>query len=93
MFLGRAPSIAPDQAAERLAAGELVLVDVRESAELRAGHVQGALNIPLRELTSRVGELNGERQVAFLCRSGARSASATKIAARRGSTPSTSVVA
>ena len=84
MFLRRAPSIAPQQAAERLAAGELVLVDVRESAELRAGRVHGAINIPLRELTTRVGELDGKRPIAFLCRSGARSSSAARVAAKAG---------
>ena len=84
MFLRRTPSIAPQQAAERLTAGELALVDVRESAELRAGRVHGAINIPLRELTTRVGELDGERPIAFLCRSGARSSSAARIAAKAG---------
>ena len=84
MFLRRAPSITPEQAAQRVAAGELVLVDVRESAELRAGRVHGAINIPLRELAARVGEFDGERQIAFLCRSGARSSSAARIAAKAG---------
>ena len=36
MFLTRKPSITPEQAAARLTRGELVLVDVRQPAELRA---------------------------------------------------------
>jgi rhodanese-related sulfurtransferase len=84
MLFRRVPSISPEQAAARLAAGEITLVDVRESSELRDGRVRGAVHIPLPHLVARVGELEVERPVAFLCRSGARSTRATRIAARAG---------
>ena len=83
MILKRKPSITPEQAAQRLAAGELVLVDVREPAEVREAHVEGATNIPLGELRHRVTELE-RRPVAFLCRSGTRSAMATGAALKAG---------
>ena len=83
MFFHQKPSITPEQAAERLAAGELVLVDVREPAEVREARVERATNIPLGELRHRLGELE-RRPVAFLCRSGARSATATGAALNAG---------
>jgi rhodanese-related sulfurtransferase len=83
LIFQRKPSITPEQAAERLAAGELVLVDVREPAEVREAHVEGATNIPLGELRHRVAELE-RRPVAFLCRSGARSSMATGAALKAG---------
>ena len=51
-----APEIAPADAAEEIAAGALV-VDVREQVEWDAGHISGAVLIPLGELGGRVAEL------------------------------------
>ncbi len=78
------PSITPEQAAAAHARRELVLVDVRQPAELRAGRVRGAANIPLGQLSGRLGELQVGRRVAFLCHSGARSSRATRIATKAG---------
>ena len=78
MFFQRKSSITPEQAAQRLAAGELLLIDVREPAEVREGGVAGAANIPLGQLGARVREIDRGRPVAFICRSGARSATATR---------------
>ena len=52
-------------------------LDVRESDEFAAGHVPGALNVPLSELPARSGELPAG-EVHTLCRTGGR---ATKAAA------------
>lgn len=84
MLFRRNPTISPNEAAVALRSGELVLIDVREPAEVRRGRVHGAQNIPLRQLRSRLDELDQECRVAFLCHSGARSARATGIAARAG---------
>jgi rhodanese-related sulfurtransferase len=84
VWFRRIPSITPEQAIERQAVGELVLVDVREPVELRGGRVGGAVNIPLRELPARLQELDRKQPVAFLCRSGARSASAARLASKAG---------
>jgi rhodanese-related sulfurtransferase len=61
-----------------------MLVDVRQPAELRAGRVRGAVNIPLTQLRPRLNEIEHDRQVAFLCHSGARSYRATAIALKAG---------
>ncbi len=84
MFFTRKPTITPEQAAAGVAARELTLVDVRQSTELRAGRVNGAVNIPLTQLRGRLHELDRGRQVAFLCHSGARSSRATAIALKAG---------
>ena len=84
MLLRRSPALTPDQAAEALARGELQLVDVREARELADARVIGAAHIPLGQLVVRLGELDRRRPVAFLCRSGSRSAAATRIATKAG---------
>ena len=56
--------------------GDVQVVDVREDDEWSAGHIAGARHIPLGQLTARVGELDLERTIAVVCRSGARSSRA-----------------
>lgn len=60
------------------------LVDVREPDEVAAGTLPGALNIPLGELSSRLGELDRSRRVVLLCRSGRRSAGAAELLTASG---------
>jgi rhodanese-related sulfurtransferase len=84
MLFRRTPGITPEEAMQRVAAGELTLVDVRETAELRAGRPGGALHIPLRQLPGRLTELHPDRPVAFLCRSGTRSSQAARLATKAG---------
>jgi phage shock protein E len=64
-------------AAHALVAGGAALVDVRTPGEYAAGHIDGAVNIPVDRITSRAGEIGGkDRPVVVYCRSGARSAAA-----------------
>ncbi len=84
MLFARKPSITADEAAAALARRELLLVDVRQPSELRAGQVRGAVNIPLGQLRGRLHELGRDRSVAFLCHSGTRSSRATGIAIKAG---------
>jgi len=52
----------------RLAAGEVVAVDVRPAEEYAAGHIPGALSIPLDELADRLADLPGDIDVVAYCR-------------------------
>lgn len=61
-----------------------VLVDVRTDGEFRAGHLDGAVNIPVQTLESRLGELEKDRAVVVYCRSGSRSARAKRILEQHG---------
>lgn len=78
------PNMSPAEAAAEHERGALVIVDVRQPREWRAGHVRGSVHVPLSELPGRLSELAGDRPLAFLCASGARSARATRLATRRG---------
>ena len=49
-------------------AGEVTVLDVRPVGEYRAGHVAGALSIPLGELSRRLAELPHGREVVAYCR-------------------------
>ncbi len=71
---------APDRA-------RLLLVDVREPHEFELGHLPGAINIPLGELTGHSGrfaEIPPESTPVFICRSGRRSLAAAVAALAAG---------
>jgi rhodanese-related sulfurtransferase len=57
-----------DELRERLARGEVVLVDVRPVEEFVAGHIEGASSIPLVELEQRISELPADVEVIAYCR-------------------------
>ncbi len=70
--------IGPQALSERMESGatELLVLDVRSTAEFDEGHIPGAINIPYDALSARIAELGpaGERDVVVYCRSGRRSA-------------------
>lgn len=57
---------------------EVQIVDVRWPNEWAAGRIEGAVHVPVDELDDRVGELDPDRPVVTVCRSGSRSASAAE---------------
>lgn len=48
------------------------LVDVRSPGEYAAGHIPGALNLPMEEAEARIGDLAGIGEVVLVCHSGDR---------------------
>lgn len=71
-------NITPQEASERLLANQdAVLIDVRETSEFAAVHAEGAHNIPLSDIPSRMKEFAGAPEIFFICQSGGRSARAT----------------
>ncbi len=68
---------------KRVAEGA-VLLDVRTREEFAGGHVEGALNIPVQELASRLHEVRKGAAVVVYCRSGGRSATAAQILRAQG---------
>ena len=52
------------------------LIDVREPDEYSAVRAEGAVNIPLSEFVARTDELDPERDIYLICKSGGRSAQA-----------------
>jgi adenylyltransferase/sulfurtransferase len=64
---------------ERGSKPDLVLIDVREPREAEIAHIEGARNIPLRELPGRLAELSGRGEIVTLCHHGPRSLKAREI--------------
>jgi len=70
---------------ERITPGELaawlgderrakpVLLDVREPWEFEKARIEGATLIPMRELPSRIGQIDEDREVVAICHHGGRS--------------------
>ena len=71
-------------------AGAFVL-DVREPDEWAAGHIPGAILIPLGQLEDRFGEVPRDRTIVTVCRSGNRSAEGRDILRQAGLTAVTSM--
>jgi rhodanese-related sulfurtransferase len=53
---------------ERLRAGDVTLLDVRPEDEFAAGHLPGAMNIPLADLERRLAELPARQEIVAYCR-------------------------
>ena len=70
------PEIGVDQLAEAVRGGAAI-VDVREPYEYVAGHVPGAVLIPMGQLPRRMAELHRGAPVYVVCASGNRSATMT----------------
>ena len=70
VYLGPADTAAVDNAEllRRLEAGDVVVLDVRPRAEYAAGHLPGAIHIPLEELSDRLSELPSNRDIVAYCR-------------------------
>jgi rhodanese-related sulfurtransferase len=52
----------------RMREGDVTVIDVRPEDEFRAGHVPGALSIPLAQLKRRMAEIPKRREVVVYCR-------------------------
>ncbi|MGK7379148.1 sulfurtransferase TusA family protein [Planococcus sp. 1R117A] len=69
---------------EQLGRDDVIVLDVREPAEYAFGHIGGAISIPLGELENRTQELDAEKEVFVICRTGNRSDFAAKQLTEKG---------
>lgn len=65
---GAMEAVEGDELLRRVKQGEVTVLDVRPSEEYRAGHIPGALSIPVGELKARMKELPKGREVVAYCR-------------------------
>jgi rhodanese-related sulfurtransferase len=79
---GRAPLVHGDEVAARRA--DQLLVDVRTPREFAAGHIDGAVNIPLDHLRDRLSELPAGQEILVYCRVGLRGYLAQRILTQHG---------
>lgn len=83
LFGGGFDNVTPQQAQAKQRTGALVL-DVREPSEWREGHIPGATLMPLGTLSARLFELDRNKEIVVVCRSGNRSAMATRMLKSQG---------
>jgi rhodanese-related sulfurtransferase len=74
----RGQKVSTLQATQLINQGKAVILDVREPAAFAAGHLRDAKNIPLKELSNRIGELDKfkSKAVIAVCQAGVQSAKA-----------------
>jgi DNA-binding transcriptional ArsR family regulator/rhodanese-related sulfurtransferase len=61
-------AITREELIRRLDAGEVTLIDVRPHEEYLAGHIPGAISMPLAELADRLAELPAGHDIVAYCR-------------------------
>ena len=72
------PEITPIELAERLRAGDVELIDVREPHEWDIARIPGARLIPLGDFPAAIPSLDRTRDIVVQCRSGMRSGKAVR---------------
>lgn len=65
---GAMEPVASDELLRRVKKGEVTVLDVRPGEEFRAGHIPGALSVPMAELKARLKDLPKDREVVAYCR-------------------------
>lgn len=73
------PEVDTDQLAVAVRDSGVTVLDVREPREYAAGHVPGAVNIPMGRLTGRLDELDRSAPVYVVCATGNRSSAMTSL--------------
>ncbi|HEU0013198.1 MAG TPA: rhodanese-like domain-containing protein, partial [Longimicrobium sp.] len=80
----RVPHVGVDEVRTAVEAGTVGVVDVRAESEWEAGHVPGAVHIPLGALDERLADVPRDRPLVLHCQGGARSAMAAALLQARG---------
>jgi rhodanese-related sulfurtransferase len=83
LFLRPRPDISGSDARKLVAEGA-TLIDVRSAGEFASGHVDGAKNIPVDTIGTRLGEIPKDKPVVVYCQSGVRSARAAQVLRTKG---------
>ena len=79
------PEITPTEFVARRDNGEiLTLLDVREDWELAVASVPDIVHIPMGEVAQRLNELDRDKEIAVLCRSGRRSMEVARFLQQNG---------
>ena len=60
--------VTPDELSRRMTSGEVVLLDVRPEHEYAAGHIAGAMSMPVTDIDTRIEELPHDSEYVAYCR-------------------------
>ena len=63
-----------------------IILDVRTKGEFQQGHIKGAKNVPLNNLSKEFSKLSTSKTIITCCASGVRSAQAKKLLSNNGYT-------
>jgi rhodanese-related sulfurtransferase len=63
---------------------EDILLDVRRPDEFEAGHIKNAINIPVDEIRTRLGEIPSDKNIYIYCEAGLRGYLAQRILNQNG---------
>ncbi len=77
-FFTRTPSTDPAGLAEKLAERSVYVLDLRQPAEWRHGHIHGSQNLPLVQLKRRLATLPRDKMIVAVCATGHRSKPAAR---------------
>ncbi|TQR18783.1 sulfurtransferase TusA family protein [Psychrobacillus soli] len=78
-------TISNEEIIDRASNGGMIL-DVREEAEYAFGHIEGSKSIPMSDLEARLNELDKDKEIFVICRTGTRSDLAAQKLAENGFT-------
>ena len=76
--------LSPDRVEAMARSGHALIIDVREGAEYRSGHIPRAKHISLSQLVHRLKEVPKDKSVVVVCRSGSRSSKAAELLSQAG---------
>lgn len=82
--LQRIPTISLAELQNRLVQDGVVVLDVRDPSEWKAGHIPGAHNIPVGRLEQRLGDVPRRGTLVVHCQTGPRAAMAASLLRARG---------
>lgn len=82
------PSVSPAQLTDMVNREDAVVLDLRDTAEYRQGHVVGSINMPFGKLAERVAELERfrDRPIIVVCKMGHHSGAVAKTLKEKGFT-------
>jgi len=84
LLRGEHPQVDVEELLAAPAVEQPFLLDVRTPQEFASDHIPGAVNIPVDDLRSRLGELPRDRKIAAYCQVGQRGYLATRILRQNG---------
>ncbi len=65
---GGMEAVEADELLQRVRQGRVTVLDVRPAEEFQAGHIAGAISVPLKELKARIRHLPRRREIVAYCR-------------------------
>ena len=79
--ISKTSAMSPMQATRYMNNENAVVIDVSEAGDFEKGHIKNAINVPIKELESKLSELqqHSDKAVLTYCRSGQQSIRACKV--------------